>query len=124
MILSRAEWKPADQGSRRRTTRIMTKIPIAALSLTGLLSLVPAYAGSSGDGARSYSSSSSTSTSTGVYGTAERELARRQEAVKRAEEALEKGDQAMKEKDYEVAVAQYKFAADQVPESDATHGIR
>ncbi|MBC8001478.1 MAG: type II and III secretion system protein [Opitutaceae bacterium] len=94
----------------------MIKPPAAVFSILGILALNPAYAGET--------TTTTRTTTTSVHGSADRELARRQEAMNRAEEAIAKGDQAMKEKDYEVAVAQYKFACDQVPESDATQRIR
>jgi general secretion pathway protein D len=98
----------------------MIKPPVASLSIFAILALTPVFGGSYGD----ESTRTTTSTTTSVHGAAERELARRQEAMKRAEEAIAKGDKAMEEKDYEVAVAQYKYACDQVPESEATHALR
>jgi general secretion pathway protein D len=55
---------------------------------------------------------------------ADRTVVRLQENVRRAKAALESGDAAMKERDYETAFAQYKAAADLLPESDVTHHLR
>jgi general secretion pathway protein D len=60
----------------------------------------------------------------GVERTADRNLARRQDDVREAKTALEAGDAAMKQKDYETAFAQYKNAADLLPDSPATHSLR
>ena len=57
-------------------------------------------------------------------GAAERAIARKQEDVRRAQAAIESGDAALKERDYETAFAQYKAAADLLPESDVTHHLR
>jgi len=57
-------------------------------------------------------------------GAAERAVARREEDARRAAAAIESGDAALKQRDYETAFAQYKAAADLLPESPATHRLR
>ncbi len=101
----------------------MTKPPVAVISIVSVFALASVYAGETGEGG-GYSRSTTTTSSTSVYDSAEREVARRQEAMRRAEEAIAKGDKAMKDRDYEVAVSQYKYACDQVPESPETHRLR
>ncbi len=47
----------------------------------------------------------------------EREIVRRRDYLQRGQAAIEAGDAAMRAKDYETAVAQYKLAADLIPDS-------
>ena len=75
------------------------------------------FAGSSQSG---YSQGSNA----GTEGVAERAIARKQEDVRRAQAALESGDAALKQRDYETAFAEYKAAADLLPESRVTHHLR
>jgi len=49
---------------------------------------------------------------------------RREADAGRAEAAIEAGDAAMKQRDYETAFAQYKAAADLLPESPVAHHLR
>lgn len=91
--------------------------PIAAV--LGVLvatpfSLVSTALAGEGPGRRGYT------TSTTVV---ERELVRRREYVERGQVALAAGDKAMREKDYENAFVQYRYAVDNIPNSENTRRL-
>jgi len=68
--------------------------------------------------------SSTVVTQSSTESVADRALARREADAGRAEAAIEAGDAAMKQRDYETAFAQYKAAADLLPESPVAHHLR
>jgi general secretion pathway protein D len=59
-----------------------------------------------------------------VQGSAEREIARRQEAISQGEELMKKADKAMDEKDYETAISILISLLRDVNESKYSHGLR
>jgi len=92
---------------------------ICACVLAALVSPTSLFAGSS-----SQPVSAQQSGYADTQGVAERAIARRQENLRRAEAAIESGNAAMDQRDYETAFAQYKAAADLLPESRATEHDR
>jgi general secretion pathway protein D len=90
-------------------TTIASLLGVAVITPTSLLS--SAFAGDTGGYRR---------TSTTVESTVEREQARRRDYLVRGEAAIEAGERALRDKDYEKATAQFKLAADTVPNSPNT----
>ncbi|RYD74676.1 MAG: tetratricopeptide repeat protein [Verrucomicrobiaceae bacterium] len=88
-------------------TTIASILGVAVITPSTLIT--PAMAGD--NGARGYRRTTSTET------TVEREIVRRRDYLQRGEAAMNAGDAAMRAKDYETAVAQYKLAADIIPNS-------
>jgi general secretion pathway protein D len=101
------------QPSEKATMIKLTHFNRLLCCLLGLLTVLPAFAGSMG-----------TPQMGGVENVAEREIARRQEYMNRASDFIAHGDRAMADKDYETAVSQYKTAVDMLPESTVTHQLR
>lgn len=99
----------------------MTKPPVYSCALIALTFSLVGPSAFAGD---TYGRSARVQTSGGAYTVAEREVVRRQENISRAEAAIATADRAMKERDYETAFAQYKLAADLLPEAEATRSLR
>ncbi|MEA3188147.1 MAG: ral secretion pathway protein [Chthoniobacter sp.] len=93
-----------------------TKLPL--ISCLCAVAVLPAVAGTS------TRSSSSTTTTSSVESMAQRELARREEAMSRARELINTGDRAMKQHDYETAFSSYKEACDILNDAPETRHLR
>ncbi len=59
-----------------------------------------------------------------LVGVAEREIARRQQAMNEARDLIAQGDQAMRDKDYEQAVGLYRGAFEMLPDADVSASLR